>query len=419
MNMAGAVEPFHPSTTSGSAPNNNVHAMDTVSGATWAQPPSYYLHTRQSLPTLYTRSSWMDNNFNTYENSPIDAYTYASSSIPHQDTFVSSGRSVEKYRSWSTTTPMLAPVTASFSSEQTPSYSFGRLSVPFSPRSTTRLPSVTAEAFSPLNMTSMQTSLPTGTAQERRLPVPYTIQYPPSHSASQIPEVRPLGSYSEPRLPTHGIHSRTAMPWSADIAEDSTCTAPPASTYTAFRGLPTVQTLQPHQQQQQQQRPSIAPIIQPAFGYHFSHASNIPTTTSSPDPISSTTVAAASQSYTDMMLPTTATTTTTPPTDQLRCTSTPSYQSLLSITTTDRYPSPSLPPPSREGTQSLYTFSTDTGQDGDASPMPSNALPPIIHLDHAHACAPLRAPQPHSGSGVTNVEALCRHASSESLHGTQ
>lgn len=141
---------------------------------------------------------------------------------------------MDTYRPWSTSSgPVAVPVTAGYY-EQNPSYGFGGLhvsSVSQYPQATsTRLPSVTAEPLSPLNMGHLHSSLPTHTVQERRLPAPYTAQYhPSSYPGEQLPEIRPLSSFSEPRPHIHGIHSRNAMPWSHDNSS-STLQAPSMNT---------------------------------------------------------------------------------------------------------------------------------------------------------------------------------------------
>jgi hypothetical protein len=415
--MAGVVEPYPPSSSVGTAPAGGVYGMDTASSATWPQASSHHLHARPSLPTLHTRSSWMDNSYDTYENSPVDGYTYGTSFLPRQDSFASSFGGIENYRSWSTTAPMSAPVTASYNYDQQPTYSFGSLSAPFTAGPSTRLPSVSAEAFSPLNMASLQTSLPIQTAQERRLPVPYTIQYPTPHSASQIPQVRPLGSYSEPRLPTHGIHSRTAMPWSQDSVAGSTRTSS-ASNYLPMGGLPAVQQMQPIQQ------PNVAPITEPAFGYQFGHTNGPQTTSASPD-VSPTTISAPAEDYTSSVLDNSG---MPPPpsssTGRFRYASA-SHQPLPAISTDLYASSPSSTRDMHNDAQSLFSFSTDTGERNtintdDSEQSVSNiansnttigGLPSISHS----AYLPLRQPQPQSSGSSNSIEALCRHASYEHL----
>lgn len=290
--LPGGLEAFPQASYSASANPTSGYSNDSNSLPTYSQ--NMHLHTRPSLPTLHTRSSWMDN-YDQYENSPVDAYTYSSASMPRQDSYAGSFGGLENYKSWHTTapasTPLPAPTQSSYYDQPPSSYTFGNLQAPsYTVGQTSRLPSVTADTLSPLNMGSLHSSLPIQTAQERRLPVPYTVHYPTQHSASQIPQVRPLGSFSEPRAPTHGIHSRHAMPWSADSTAGATRTAS-NSAHNPAVGLPALQLSQP-----QQPYINIPPISEPAFGYQFSH-NHQPTTTGSPA-ISPTTLAGHSDNFT-------------------------------------------------------------------------------------------------------------------------
>ncbi|KAK4951015.1 hypothetical protein LTR10_011008 [Elasticomyces elasticus] len=279
------VEAYPPASSAGSISAGGAYGSEVASTPGWHQ--GHYLHSRPSLPTLHTRSSWMDN-YDGYENSPVDAYTYTSA-FPRQDSYASSYGSLENYRSWSTVGPQSAPISASFY-EQQPTYSFGTMQTPaYTAAPSNRLPSVTGDMRSPLNMGSLHSSLPIQTAQERRLPVPYTIRYPTTtYPTPHIPPVRPLGSYSEPRAPTHGIHSRTAMPWSDSIpTRTTTATASnyhasscgpvgcPPSSYRQYDGLRYEQPVQ------RQQVP--APTPEPVLGYQFNNAANHTQKTSSPN----------------------------------------------------------------------------------------------------------------------------------------
>ncbi|KAK0249760.1 hypothetical protein LTS09_015059 [Friedmanniomyces endolithicus] len=261
VNLMTGVEAYPPASSAGSISAGGAYSADTASSSGWNQ--GHYLHTRPSLPTLHTRSSWMDNN-DGYENSPVDAYTYASSSIPRQDSYASSYGSIENYRSWSTTAQVSAPISASCY-EQQPTYSFGHIQAPAA-----RLPSVTTDGFSLLNMGSLHTSLPIQTAQKRQLPVPYTIRYPTTTYPTQpIPQVRPLGSYSEPRAPTHGIHSRTAMPWSDSFPSHATKATASSYTPNTYSSSNYMQRDVSRYAQPVPRQASVAPISEPAFGYQF------------------------------------------------------------------------------------------------------------------------------------------------------
>ncbi|KAK1025640.1 hypothetical protein LTS16_023028 [Friedmanniomyces endolithicus] len=274
VNLMTGVEAYPPASSAGSISAGGAYSADPNSSSGWNQ--GHHLHTRPSLPTLHTRSSWMDSN-NGYENSPVDAYTYASSSIPRQDSYASSYGSIENYRSWSTTAPVSAPISASYY-EQQPTYSFGNMQAPAA-----RLPSVTADGFSLLNMSSLHTSLPIQTAQERQLPVPYTIRYPTTTYPTQpIAQVRPLGSYSEPRAPTHGIHSRTAMPWSDSFPSHTTKATASSYTPNTYGSSHYLRRDGSRYAQPVPRQVSVAPISEPAFGYQFPVGSQ-PRRAGSPD----------------------------------------------------------------------------------------------------------------------------------------
>ncbi|TKA80702.1 hypothetical protein B0A55_03695 [Friedmanniomyces simplex] len=347
------VEAYPPASSAGSISAGGTYSADTASSSGWNQ--GHYLPSRPSLPTLHTRSSWMDN-YDGYENSPVDAYTYASSSLPRQDSYASSYGSIENYRSWSTTAPVSAPIAASYY-EQQPTYSFGSLQAPaYTAPPSARLPSVTADAFSPLNMGSLHTSLPIQTAQERQLPVPYTIRYPTTtYPTQRVPQVRPLGSFSEPRAPTHGIHSRTAMPWSDSIpARTTTATASSCtpsiygpSSYTQYDGLRYPQPV-PRQV-------SVAPISEPVLGYQFQVGTH-PRKAGSPD-ISPTSGPGLTDSFTGTApshsLGITTTSMAPPPTFR--------YASVMPATPFPAEDRPTTISASREATTaSLYSFSTDS-----------------------------------------------------------
>ncbi|KAK0337833.1 hypothetical protein LTR91_010800 [Friedmanniomyces endolithicus] len=274
VNLMTGVEAYPPASSAGSISAGGAYSADTASSSAWNQ--GHYLHTRPSLPTLHTRSSWMDNN-DGYENSPVDAYTYASSSIPRQDSYASSYGSIENYRSWSTTAPASAPFSASYY-EQQPTYSFGNMQAPAA-----RLPSVTTDAYPLLNMGSLHTSLPIQTAQERQLPVPYTIRYPTTTYPTQpIPQVRPLASYSESRAPTHGIHSRTAMPWSDSFPSHTTKATASSYTPNTYGSSHSLQRDGSRYAQPTPRQVSVPPISEPAFGYQFPVGSH-PRRAGSPD----------------------------------------------------------------------------------------------------------------------------------------
>lgn len=225
----------------------------------------YQTHHRPSLPMLQTRSAYPD--YDSYNASPAEDYTYVNSTIQRQQSFPSS-YGAESFRPW-TSGSVSGPVTsASMYYEPGSAFSFGNLQVPSIP--TGRLPSVRGEAFSPLNMGSLHSSLPTQTVQERRLPMPYTQSYAqPSYPVAEVPQIRPLGSVSEGRVVINGIHSRNSMPWSVDNSS-----LPPSSRHDSMGGLLTVQ------QQQHHGLPiptSTASMGEPTIlGYQFSASSGSP-----------------------------------------------------------------------------------------------------------------------------------------------
>ncbi|KAK5695808.1 hypothetical protein LTR97_008228 [Elasticomyces elasticus] len=354
------VEAYPPASSAGSISAGGAYGSEVASTPGWHQ--GHYLHSRPSLPTLHTRSSWMDN-YDGYENSPVDAYTYTSA-FPRQDSYASSYGSLENYRSWSTAGPQSAPISASFY-EQQPAYSFGTMQTPtYTAAPSNRLPSVTGDMRSPLNMGSLHSSLPIQTAQERQLPVPYTIRYPTTtYPTPHIPPVRPLGSYSEPRAPTHGIHSRTAMPWSDSIpTRTTTATASnyhasscgpvgcPPSSYRQYDGLR-------YEQPIQRQQVSVAPTPEPVLGYQFNNAANHTQKTSSPN-ISPTSGPGLTESFSSTTSNHNGTISVSmaPPPSTFRYTSV-----MPAASTVEDQPSTST---SCEATAaSLYSFSTDSSNE--------------------------------------------------------
>lgn len=181
---------------------------------------SYPGQQRPSLPVLQTRTTWPPEFDTQYENSPADAYTYGSASAPRHDSIASGAYgSPETYRTYGTSAPLSAPVSSPY--YETGTYSFGNLHSPAPAYfGNARLPSVSAESRSSLDMGSLHSSLPTHTPLERRLPpvVPYSISYPQRQSFPQsLPEppvINPATANFRPYI--NGVHSRHAMPWSVD-----------------------------------------------------------------------------------------------------------------------------------------------------------------------------------------------------------
>jgi hypothetical protein len=181
---------------------------------------SYPGQQRPSLPVLQTRTTWPPEFDTQYENSPVDAYTYGSASAPRHDSIAGGAYgSPESYRTYGTSAPLSAPISSPY--YETGTYYFGNLHSPASAYvGNARLPSVSAESMSSLDMGSLHSSLPTHTPLERRLPpvVPHSISYPQRQTHSQSlpepPAINPATANFRPYI--NGVHSRHAMPWSVD-----------------------------------------------------------------------------------------------------------------------------------------------------------------------------------------------------------
>ncbi|TKA33294.1 hypothetical protein B0A50_00847 [Salinomyces thailandicus] len=433
------VEAYPQASSAGAAPHSAGYATDGLPGNGWLgthhQPQQ-----RPSLPTLHTRSSFLDG-YDQYENSPVDSYTYASTAMPRQDSYASSYPGIENYRSWTSSSgPVSAPVSSSYY-EQQPSYSFGSLQAPsYSQQGTGRLPSVTTDTFGSLNMSSLHSSLPAHTAQERRLPAPYTITYPPPQApyspTQQLPEIRPLGSFSEPRVHINGIHSRNAMPWSSSDTVPSSARTASATSMAPLTGMPSTASAGEHHSQHRQHHHDTTPVSEPAFGYQFPLTqANLPTTDSRDDSSASATGLASLDSFSSTGSSSSSTATMPPPPAassryapsshhhnqqppqqhalpilQPEDTHRPSYHGRPTTSSHDTGPPPA----------SLYSFSTDTGSDrpptsdsnhtassnGTAAPSASGD----VGQTQTGAYAQLCQPQPQH---VTSVETLRRQESFE------
>lgn len=376
----------------------------------------YPLQSRPSLPTLHTRSAMPNECETQYESSPLETYGYSlpGPTMPRQDSF-SSSYGLENYRSWPTTTgQMYAPATTAYYEPQQV-YTFGSIgapSVPQSQQQTGRLPSVTADSFSALNMGHLNSSLPAQTVQERRLPIPapHTLQqYPQTqYSAAEVPEIRPLGSYTEPRVHINGIHSRNALPWSLDTTSSASRNGSIVS-YAPPNGMPNGSSQ------------ATTVISEPAFGYQFNQSA--PAASSSSPDVSPTSGPALSESFQSNSG---SSTTSMLPPSNVRYTSS-SMHGLPSVTTDDR------PNSSRGATAataaSLYSFSTESSDpqpsmdSNGTSNYPTSARQSSHTLEHdinaaADAVArgnrnynsPIRQPQPQH---ATSIEALCGQSSYE------
>ncbi|KAI7514695.1 hypothetical protein KC347_g375 [Hortaea werneckii] len=406
LSMTG-VEVYPPGSIAGNAPHSTGYASDTGSiTATGWMGTHHQPMQRPSLPTLHTRSSFVDG-YDQYENSPVDSYTHASSSsMPRQDSYSSSYPGFENYRAWSTSSAMMSTPASAGYHEQPSSYSFGNLTAAFPQHGGSRLPSVASDTFGSMNMSSLHSSLPVHTAQERRLPAPYTITYPNSQtqhpSTQQLPDIRTIGSISsEPRVHIHGIHSRNAMPWSSEPTPMSATAVSNSSLPQTTRapGLTTAFQSQsrpqyPHQGHQDQQQNAVG-VSEPAFGYQFPMVQTNCPRTSSPN----VSPASASGPPGCESLPSTASSSSSTISMQIPCSSSlshapsshlqldsrpqhhrdlpalhletsegehqsaepPTYSSLISPSHTD-----AIPP------ASLYSFSTDSGN-GISTTLPTSA----------------------------------------------
>lgn len=326
-------------TSSVSAPPVTSYEIEVPPNTPWSATSSVgygvsHSSHRPSLPTLHTRATFPDLESH-YQHSPLDGHVYASATFPRQDSFVST-YGLENYRSWSTTAPAEAPVTATYY-EPLSSYSFGSLQAPSFPQvqhHPTRFPSLTTESISPFHMSHLNSSLPVHAAYERRLPIPaYNMHYP--QSQQMAPQVRPLGSYTEPRVHINGIHSRNAMPWSIDSV--SSGRAGSITSYALPSGLPPASA------------PDTSASSEPVLGYKFSHPVQN-TESSSPEP-SPTSGAAVADSFSSS-----SSNTSIPPRSNLRypAMSSAGY-SLPGMLTDERSNAPRAPP-------SLFSFSTESSE---------------------------------------------------------
>lgn len=336
-----------------------------------------------SLPTLHTRSSYPNDYDGHYGASPIEGYTYGSESIPRQDSYASSYGSQDSYRNYSTSGPLSAPATAPFYDQQN-TYSFGSIQTPLGVQTSAgRLPSVTAETMSSLNMGSLHSSLPNHTPPERRLPVPYTISYPQPSYSQQIPDIRQLDQVAPTFRPSiSASHSRQAMPWLSDggsLRSGSIGLQPQASFSSAT----------PNGPQFLSTATAAPPAADSSFGYQIHQASPY-----SPDGVSPTTNTTPSDSFPAATIPTSTSTSTMPP---------PPTTTSLRYRTSDT----SLPPLDdssarrhQEAAQSLYSFSAESAERaGSVAPTEGGSTVRISSRSGSDAYANVRHPQPqHAAS---------------------
>ena len=246
-------------------------------------PTSYPGQQRPSLPVLQTRTTWPPEFDTQYESSPVDACTYGSASAPRHDSITGGAYgSSESYRTYGTSAPLSAPISSPYSEAGT--YSFGSLHSPASAYvGNARLPSVSAESMSSLDMGSLHSSLPSHTPLERRLPpvVSYSISYPQRQAYSQSlpepPAVNPATANFRPYI--NGVHSRHAMPWSVD-------------SHSSFHGStsmnsPNYASTSPSQHQMRGSLPvTTAPMPDAVLGYQFQPPSSTYSPESSPPVVS-------------------------------------------------------------------------------------------------------------------------------------
>lgn len=372
----------YPQVTSISGPAQTAsYSVDNGYGGGGAYQP----HTRASLPTLHTRGGYQAEYDPHFDSSPVDAYTYSTSSFPRQDSFASS-YGIENYRSWSTTAPMSAPLTTSYYESQ-PTYSFGSLQAPAYPHTqATRVPSVTAEGISTLNMGHLNSALPAQTFNERRLPIPapYTLQMSPGpYSNAEVPQIHPLTSYNtKPRVHINGIHSRSAMPWSRDVAASGG----------SRNG--SIMSLVPSMNMTQSTSQSTSTAVsEPVLGYQFGLAAPV-TATNSPEEVSPTCGPSISEGF--------ASTTTSSMQPPMRYSSS-TMPPILSDDHTTGSSSRGLAP-----VASLYSFSTDTS-DRQTSDSDHDLM------DHSGSYqTTMRHPQPQHAA---SVDSLNRQTSFDQSHG--
>ncbi|KAK6435575.1 hypothetical protein LTR95_008241 [Oleoguttula sp. CCFEE 5521] len=341
------------------------YPLDT-SSVSASYPTTYNtVQHRPSLPTLHTRTMYSHHDYdNQYDHCPADSYTYSSSSLPRQDSFASAYGSQDASRSYSIA-PLSAPATAP-SYDLQAGYVFNNV---YSPASS-RLPSVTGDGSSALNMGSLHSSLPLSAVAERRLPAPYATTYSqpqqlPS-SATHYPSMRSFDSAGF-RPHVNGIHSRTAMGWVSDIDSPGAVAVYPQR-YTGASNTHGMRIPTHTMPQQSSSQSAFAPSTSdagPAFGYQFhqtpSYADAIPHS-SGPNMNGAymTTTAPSSTSALTMLPPAT--------TQSIRYTaSNPSLHQLPALEdqhgSSSRRPSSSRHQEAAASLSSLYSFSLEAAQE--------------------------------------------------------
>lgn len=352
-----------------------------MNAPTTYQPLSH----RQSLPILQTRANYPES-YDAYSASPIDGYPYSSYSAPRND-FLNSVHD-NGYRSWSNATT-LPQASASAVYDQSPGYTFGSISAPSFPgpaqqqQQSHRLPSVTTESFSSLNMGNLYTSLPTQTVQSRRLPIPQTApsyeQTP--YSGPELPEIRPL---AEPRTRLSSVHSRIGNPWPSDAGHSDTRNGSSLSL-----APPNGMALQPIQ--------NTSIMQEPVASYQYdSHAAPTHAATQSP-------------SASPIAGPSSSTGYTNGPTYSMPMTpvSYSTYYGLPPITTAHHRSEPNASRTMNMPPMTSYSYNSDSATAGSSDRASSDASSTAMPSTYA-SYPTMRHPQPQHAA---SAEALRRRAS--------
>lgn len=351
----------------------------------------YQTHQRPSLPMLQTRTAYPE--YDSYNTSPVDEYAYTAAAVPRHESF-SSNFSTESFRPY-TSASVSAPATStSMYYEPGAAFSFGSLQTapgyPVTPMS--RLSSVSGEVFSPLNMSSLHSTLPTQsvppqTVQERRLPIPYPQQQPTCTTA-EVPQIRPLTSFTEPHPRAHigGIYSRHGMSWSSG--------SPIVSRSGSMTNLSAAQHSMPLSSSAPGASSSL--MTEPVLGYQFSASSGSPE-------VSPTTGPALSESYSSTSGSSTAGSTMLPPAT-LRYSVSGSLPNLPALSGNDEQQR--RPSTSHETAATLYSFSSGVDVSDQATParqLTSGTTDDAATPSHHYSRAPLRQPQPQHAASLDEL----------------
>ncbi|KAK5005466.1 hypothetical protein LTR28_007688 [Elasticomyces elasticus] len=322
------------------------------------------------------------------DNAPIESYSLSGAGLPGSSFSSAVGMpgTYDSSRVWHSAELKSAPVSGSFS-DQGGSYSYSNYppsyqtlppyqeGPPYQHSVNHRLANSSTESFSPLNLTALHSSLPS--PMSRRLPNPLNTQLlMTSSSAPDVIEARSLPS-AAPTLHLSGIHTRSAMPWSAEsLSSQSRNSSINSLASTAALAMPLPAS---------QSSASSSSIPENGLGYVFQ-------TSNSPD-ISPTSGPALSNSFSATNVPSSVAS-MNPPSQRYNA----AGPSFLSSGTAKEAPI------SRHSSSSnLYSFSADTmdrHQSFGGEPAGSDGV-----LGSAHRYVPLHQPQPQHAGGA---EALRR-----------